>query len=151
MKKRILTWALLLVTGISSSFANVPKGTHDNIRDSFKKEFKNAEVIRWESHKAYTKATFRMNDKIMFAYYTGNGQLIAVARNILSDQLPIHLMTTLKNDYSGYWVIDLFEMTNDEESAYYVTLESPDYKLILESVNMNEWTIYKKEKKNLDQ
>jgi hypothetical protein len=151
MKKRILTWALLLVTGISSTFANAPKGTDDNIRTSFKKEFKNAEVIKWETYRAYTKATFKMNDRVMFAYYTGSGQLIAVARNILSDQLPIQLMTSLKNDYSDYWITDLFEMNSDDGSSYYVTLESTDYKLVLESDNMSEWRIYKKEKKNADQ
>ena len=151
MKKRILTWALLLVTGISSTFASAPKGTHDTIRDAFKKEFRNAEVIRWETFKAFTKATFKMNDHVMFAYYSGNGDLIAVARNILSDQLPISLMTQLKNDYSNYWITDLFEITGDPNGSYYVTLENPDYKLVLISDDLNSWRTYKKEKKNTDQ
>ena len=151
MKKRILTWALLLVTGINSSFAKVPEKYNDHIRDSFRKEFKNAEVIKWETFSAFTKATFKMNDLVMFAYYSSDGRLIAVARNILSDQLPINLMTNLKKEYSGYWITDLFEITDCNQESHYVTVENPDYKLILVSDDMNSWTVYKKEKKNTEQ
>jgi hypothetical protein len=150
MKKRILTWALLLVTGISSSFANATKGTDDHIRDSFNKEFKNAQVLSWETYSAFTKATFKMNGLVMFAYFSGNGHLIAVARNILSDQLPISLMASLKQDYSGYWITDLFEITDNNEGSYYVTLENQDNKIVLESDDLGNWTTYKKEKKNSD-
>jgi len=151
MKKRILTWALLLVTGISSSFASAPKGINDHIRDAFKKEFKTAEVIKWETFKTFTKATFKLDDHVMFAYYSGNGDLIAVARNILSDQLPINLMTELKNNYNGYWITDLFEITGDPSESYYVTIENPDFRLTLESSDLSNWRIYKREKKNTDQ
>ena len=83
----------------------------------------------------------------MFAYYSNeNGQLLAVARNILSDQLPISLMTSFKKDYSGYWISDLFEMAADGQTSYYATIQNAEETLILKSSGF-EWSVYKTEKK----
>jgi len=83
----------------------------------------------------------------MFAYYDQNGELIATARNILSEQLPINLMSSLKRGYSDYWISELFEMDRDGVAAYYVTLENGDETMVLKSNSLNDWSLYKKAKK----
>jgi hypothetical protein len=83
----------------------------------------------------------------MFAYYDESGNLIASARNILSEQLPINLMNDLKKGYSNYWISELFEMDKDGQASYYVTLENADETLILKSSSFNGWSTYKKSKK----
>ena len=46
MKKTILIWAMLLMTGISYSFANNADGTTESVTTSFKKDFVNAKEVR---------------------------------------------------------------------------------------------------------
>lgn len=146
MKKRILTWTLMLAVSLSS-FANNEESVSQKTLNSFKKEFSNAQDVKWETAKDYVKATFKQNDQVMFAYYSEAGELIAVTRNIVSSQLPIALLTTLKKNYNSYWISDLFEISSDNDASYYVTLQSADQTLVLKSNGISGWEVYKKEKK----
>ena len=147
MKKRILTLALLLTISISSIFANTVEGVSQKVINSFKSEFSDARNVRWESGKDFVKATFTLHEQIMFAYYSVDGDQIAVSRNIISSQLPLNLLSDLKKNYSGFWISDLFEMSTKGETAYYMTVENGDYQIVLKS-SSNGWGVYKKDKKN---
>ena len=73
---------------------------------------------------------------------------MGLTSNSSSLQLPITLQASLKNNYEGYWITDLFEMANEEGTSYYVTLESADSKLVLKSVSNTFWSNYKKQSKS---
>lgn len=147
MKKRILIFALLL-TGISYSFANKDDDSiNKKAVASFNKEFSNASDIKWQRKSGFVLATFFMNNEVMFAYYTTEGEMIAIARNILSDKLPIQKLLSLRKDYSGYWISNLFEVSTSEGTAYYVTVENADLKLTLRSEENGNWETYLKEEK----
>ena len=88
-----------------------------------------------------------MNEQRVFAYYNLEGELVSIARYISSLQLPITLFSDLKNDYSKYWISDLFEVSNSEGLHYYVTLETADTKLMMHSSNGGSWSTYSKKKK----
>ncbi|MGZ8517547.1 MAG: hypothetical protein ACXWWD_09360 [Chitinophagaceae bacterium] len=66
-----------------------------------------------------------------------------MTRNISSLELPISLQTNLKNNYSKYWISDLFEISNNEGTSYYITLENADSKIVLKS-DSNKWNTFKK-------
>ena len=140
MKKIILSAAILLMMG-AGAFANTNDEVNQQTAQAFHKEFAAARNVSWEQKKDYIKATFLLNDQVLFAYYSYTGELQAVVRNIVSDKLPINLLTTLKNDYSGYWISDLFEVSADEQTTYYVTLENADTKINLRS-NGDSWEVY---------
>jgi uncharacterized protein YxeA len=148
MKKMILSLAAVMMMGFSV-FAN---GT-DNVvtqeaRDAFKKDFATASDIRWEqTNNNFLKATFSLNGQILTAYYFANGDLRAVVRNITSDQLPINLLTSLRRDYTAFWISDLFEISSDGQTTYYVTIENSDKKIVLKSDDLSSWGIYSKERK----
>jgi hypothetical protein len=147
MKKIILSLAAVITMGYSV-FAN----GNDNIatqqaRDAFKKDFATASNIRWEQKNNFLKATFSLNGQILTAYYFSNGDLQAVVRNITSDQLPINLLTSLRKDYSEYWITDLFEMSSNGMTTYYVSIENSDKKIVLKSDDLSSWDVYSKEKK----
>ncbi|HVS97818.1 MAG TPA: hypothetical protein VHE54_15090 [Puia sp.] len=146
---RIITFALiaslLLTTG--SSFATPSRDRDDDVTASFHKDFKSAELLSTEPGKVYTKLTFKLNDMVMFAYYNPAGQLIAVVRNIQSGQLPIQLMLKVKEGYSNYWISDLFEISADAETDYYITLEDANTKVTLRSVDGANWEVYSKKTK----
>lgn len=143
-KKIAFTLALLLTVTISYSFAAAPDSINGQIEASFQKDFRNAKLMSAEVRTHFTKLTFRMNDMILFAFYSDNGDLLAVTRNILSTQLPIELMMNLKKNYNDYWITDLFELNGDSQNCYYVSLENADYKLVLRSTGSNGWEVYEK-------
>jgi hypothetical protein len=149
MKKSILMWAMMLTMGLSTTFANNEETINQRAVNSFKKEFSTAQDVKWETRKDFVKATFKLNDQVMFAYYSQSGELLVVSRNILSTQLPINLLSNLKKDYSSYWISDLFETSNAEGASYYVTLENADQTVVLKSNGTTSWDTYKKEKKSL--
>ena len=147
MKKMILSLAAVITMGYSV-FAN----GNDNVatqqaRDAFKKDFATASNIRWEQKNNFLKATFSLNGQILTAYYFSNGDLQAVVRNITSDQLPINLLTSLRKDYSDYWISDLFEISSNGKTTYYVSIENSDKKIVLKSDDLSSWEVYSKEKK----
>jgi hypothetical protein len=146
IKKSLLIWALLFA-GIGSSFANNLENVNEQVISSFKRDFSTAQDISWEKTQEISKATFKMNDQVMFAYYAEDGKLLAVTRNMVSGQLPISLLSDLKNNYSGYWISDLFEMVTNDGTSYYVTLENSTQKMVLRSQGYNGWETFRKDEK----
>jgi hypothetical protein len=148
MKKTIFALAVLLTVGLTSAFAANDDGNHPNVQASFKNDFANARNISWQQAKAYTKATFTLNDQVLYAYYSNEtNELLAVERNISSIQLPINLFTSLKKDYKEYWISGLFEMADREHTSYYVTLENSQETVVLKATGSSDWTVYSKTKK----
>jgi hypothetical protein len=150
-KQVILSIATMLMMGISA-FA----GVNDEVKvsqqaqQSFKRDFTNARNISWEQKQDFVKVTFSLNEQVLFAYYNNNGELQAVVRNIVSDQLPINLLADLKKDYNDFWITDLFEIASDDQTAYYVTLENANKKIVLKSESASNWNVFSKTKKNLE-
>ena len=149
MKKSILMWAMMLTMGLTTVYANNEETINQRAVSSFKKDFGNAQDVKWETTKDFVKATFKQNDQVMFAYYSSTGDLLALSRNILSSQLPINLLSNLKKDYSTFWISDLFEISSSSDASYYVTLQNSDHYLILKSNGISGWELYKKAKKNI--
>ena len=143
--KQITTFALALLFAVTS-FAKPVDSVKGEINASIKRNFKNAQILNTETKEAFTKVTFKMNEVIMFAFYSRTGDLLAVTRNITSSQLPMNLLLSLKNDYSAYWITELFEFTGDGSSCYYVSLESAEGKVTLRS-NGDSWEVYTSMKK----
>jgi len=147
MKKTILALAVILTIGLTSAFANKGEEVNQRALSSFNKDFLSAKNVSWQQQKDYAKVTFSLNNHVMFAYYNKEGELLAVMRNVLSDQLPIHLLTGVKNNYANYWISDLFEMATEDQTTYYVTVENGEERIVLQSDGLNQWNVYKKEKK----
>ena len=145
--KQILIVAMSLMIGLSS-FANNKEIVNETILNSFNKEFAGAKEVNWTSGKTFAKATFKLNDQVMFAYYSNQGELIAVTRNIVSEQLPLNLLADLRKNFQDHWISDLFELTSDNETVYYyLTLESATQTVVLKSNGAQGWDVYKREKK----
>ena len=149
MKRTIFTLAISLILG-TASFANNEETINQKASQSFKKEFAQAKDVSWQKAGEMVKATFTLNERVLFAYYSESGDLIAITRNITTDQLPISLQTSLRKNFAGYWVSDLFEMVSGGQTNYYITLENADQKVVLKSEDFGSWSTYKKEKKDVE-
>jgi len=146
MKKTIFALAFSLILG-SASFANNDESNNERASQSFKKEFAQAKDVSWQKSGDMFRATFTLNERVLFAYYSQSGDLMAITRNITSDQLPIALQTSLRKNYTEYWVSDLFEMVSGGQTSYYITVENADHKVVLRSEDFGSWSTYRKEKK----
>ena len=145
MKKIIFVMGFLMIMGVSWAYPS--EKISQKVLTSFKTEFTNAQDVKWETGNNYFRAAFTMNEQRIFAYYNVEGQLLSIVRYISSIQLPVNLFANLKNDYSKYWISDLFEVSNSEGLHYYVTLETADTRLVMHSSNGGSWSTYSKNKK----
>jgi len=143
MKKMIVAVAMLVTM---SAFAN-EKNVNPKALSAFKTEFSTAREVEWTTTSDYYRAAFDMNGQKVFAFYNTDGEFMGLARNISSAQLPVYLQSSLKKNYAGYWISDLFEIANNYGTSYYVTLEDGDKKIVLKSAGGSDWSTYKKDRK----
>lgn len=146
MKKLMIGLVLGAFIITNTAFANNSNNVNDKVQTSFKQEFATAQNVVFSKTNNYIKAAFTLNNQVMEAYYTADGEMIGVSKNLLSTELPIGLQVDLKRDYADYWISDLFEFATNSNSSYFITVENADQKITLQS-NGNEWVVYKKAKK----
>ena len=146
MKRLVLTLTIALSLISLSSFATDTKVNPAALK-SFNNSFKNATEVNWTVGNDFYKASFTLSGQYVSAYYNAEGKMLALTRNISSTQLPIALQANMKKNYEGFWITDLFEMTNEDGTSYYVTLENADTSVILKS-NNQDWEKFKKQSKS---
>lgn len=141
MKKIIITLAVALST--LSSFAG-EVNVSSTVLKAFNSEFTSAKEVKWTAGNDYYKASFIFNDQYVFAFYSPEGELLGISRYISSLSLPIKLQASLKKSYDNYWISDLFEVSNNEGTGYYITMESAGTKIVLRSTDGSDWKVYQK-------
>ena len=141
MKKIIITLAIAIST--LSAFAS-EVNVSSRVLNSFKTEFSAAKDVKWTSGNNFYKASFLFNNQYVFAFYNLDGELLGMTRYISSLDMPISLQTSLKKSYADYWISDLFEVSNHDGTNYYITVENADSKVILKSLDGNDWSVYQK-------
>lgn len=152
-KSNVMKFLLVAIT-VVLSLTNTKAQATDDIKvsaavlSSFNSAFKNVSEVVWKTAGNYYKADFSFNNQYVQSYYNADATLIAVTRNITSFQLPVTLQASLKKSYEAYWISDLFELSDDNGTAYYVTIENGDSKITLKSITANEWSVYKKGRKS---
>lgn len=145
--KKILLSATLALGIMGATFANPHDNVSEKVAAAFKHEFVQAKEVSWQKTDNYYKAIFKLNEDILTAYFSEDGEMMGVVRNLLSTELSINLQTSLKRDYAGYWVTDLFEFAKKESSGYFITLENADQRLTLKSTDGLSWSTHLRTKK----
>jgi hypothetical protein len=67
-----------------------------------------------------------------------------MTRNISSLNLPLKLQGKIRSDYAEFWISDLFELSDNDGTHYYITVENADSKVLLKSSDNTDWSIFKK-------
>jgi hypothetical protein len=145
MKKLVLTLAIAITT--LCAFAG-EAGVDQKVLNAFSKDFKTAREVAWTIGTNYYRADFTYNEKHVFAYYDKSGELIALTRYVSPNDIPLALQGSLKKNYSDYWISDLFEISNNEGTAYFVTVENAETKLVLKASDATTWNQFNKAKKS---
>jgi hypothetical protein len=147
MKKLITAVVLSSVLLMNAAFANKIENVNYKVENAFKQEFGQAKDVNWEKTNNYYRAGFKMNNEVMTAYFTPDGELMGVVHNVLSTQLPINLQTSLKKEYDGYWITELFEFARPDSNGYFITVQNADHIITLQSTDGFAWSTYSKTKK----
>ena len=147
MKKLITAVVLGSVLLMNTAFANKTESVNFKVENAFNQEFTQAKDVSWQKTDSYFKAAFKLNNEVMTAYFSADGEFMGVIHNMLSTQLPINLQTSLKKEYDGYWITELFEMAKTDSNSYFVTLHNADQIITLESTDGSSWSTYSKTKK----
>jgi hypothetical protein len=145
MKKILLT--LVIAISTMTSFAS-PTDVNPTVLSAFNKEFKAATEVEWSAGINYFRATFTLNDKHIFAYYSESGELLGLSRYVTVAELPLNLQSDLRKSYGNYWISDLFEVANSDGTCYYATVENADTKIVLKATDAKNWTNFRKTKKS---
>jgi len=145
MKKMILSLAIAFTT--LTAFAGNEDNVNQKVLNAFKNDFTAVSQVEWTMTDDYYKASFIYNDNYVYAYYSTEGELLGLTRNISPVDLPVHLQMNLKKKYSNYWISDLFEVAKNDATYYYVTLENADSKVVLKSTGGSDWSVFKTVKK----
>jgi len=146
--KRILTILAVMLTISLSSFAKGDEKVSPAVLEAFKTSFKQATEVDWTVKENMYKAQFNLEGQYITAYYDVEGKMVAMTRNISTSQLPISLQTSLRNQIDGLWITELFEVSNEEGTAYYVTLENSDTKQVLKASANGDWNNFQKQRKS---
>ena len=147
MKPKIaILVALALMLG-TTTFASGRSKFDPEVFNTFDKKFSGAKEVSWKESDKYVKATFKLNDQRMSAYFTQAGELIGVSRNVLISYLPVNLQIELKKQVQDGWITELLEFSTEETTVYYATIEKPDQKVTIKSSGASRWLTYKKVKK----
>jgi hypothetical protein len=141
MKKLVLLLAIVFATQLAFASDATAASSASN---SFNRDFHKATNVQWQYTESYARASFLLDNRLMSAYYTSDGELMAVTRNIVCEQLPLKLLMELKQNYSSYWISNLFEVVNGSGDQYYITLENGDETLVLKAKAHKRWKLYQK-------
>src|SRR3954466_1882370 len=108
MKKKFLVLTTALVMAFSATFANDTSSVPASIQTELHQKFADANNVQWQTTANYYKATFAINGHQLKAFYSFDGELIGMSRQISVDQLPMALNADVKDKSATNKITDLF-------------------------------------------
>jgi len=158
MKKMIM--AVLVLA--SSFYATVQAGTGGKtrkaakkeesvssiVKESFERQFPQAQFASWQvlnQHDLYL-VRFVDNEVGTIAYVTMEGNVIAVAHNILRENLPSTVNRVLETKYADAEVTEITELVLNGELNYFISLVNEKAKISLKVTGNGVWSETKREK-----
>ena len=148
MKRKIITLAVAFVLIANSIFAGVAKNAvPESVAYAFNQGFSHAKLIHWDSFGTYFKATFMQRGETMYAFYSDDAEFMGLAKNVLSDNLPVTLLSAIKTKFQGYWITDLTNYEVAGKNGFLITIENADEKIVLKAIANQHWQIYSRTNK----
>ena len=122
MKRIILSVAVMLTIGASAFANNLPEGIAKAVA-TFKKEFSTAERVEWSEDNGYAKASFILGGTRAIALFNSDGELLGSMRDLVYNQLPLQVISSLEKRFAGSAIFDIRELINGDGTRYKFTLE----------------------------
>lgn len=123
MKKTFFAAALALLMMTSATFANAVTPP-EKVVSTLYKDFTNVNNINWKETANFYKVSFTSDNKPLEAFYSFDGELIGLSRNLSIDQLPMNLIKEAKEKGANSQVAELFELQTDRGTEYFITFKN---------------------------
>ncbi|PZR27194.1 MAG: hypothetical protein DI535_11100 [Citrobacter freundii] len=122
MKKFFLA-AIILTAGVVSAFAN-PVEKDPKAEETFSRQFSGAQNITWSrTEDGVLKVSFVWGGHSSVAYFNEKSELVASARNMFFDQLPMAVVRSVESKFKSPVVTEVRELYTDEGTSYNLVLE----------------------------
>lgn len=147
--KKLLATAAFAITIALSSFAADTK-VSQKVLAAFQKEFATATNVSWEVLKAdqIYHASFVYANEIMEAYFSTEGEMLAAARHISVEKLPLLVGKSLRENFGQYQFKQASEYMTAENTSYIIHLENEKTSLSVRIYNNGGAEVLKKTKKS---
>lgn len=130
--KRLLL-AVLVVAGLgTSAFATDANKVSTRVQNSFAEKFASAQNVQWTAKENFNKVSFTLADEQVEAFFAIDGDLIGLSRKVDFKSLPLSGIQKIKKEYGAYTVKETIEFQQNDEKAFYVSLEKDGKRQILE-------------------
>lgn len=126
------------------SACNNEDSLNKKIETAFKNAFTGAKYIHVEKQKDLVKISFMQEEQKMFAYYSGDGELVALGHNITVQQLPLSASSRLKEKAENKFLTELFEVSQNGETNYYATIDDGEWSTIFIADGAGKWVVFKR-------
>lgn len=121
-----------------------------SVTKSFNAKFANAADVSWKQNDDLYFARFVLNDKNFTAAYSDQGEMIALSRMLLTDQLPLVVLASLEEKYQEYKLpTNVTEIVMQGSTSYYLTVEGKTHFLQLKCSPEGSINVDKKMKKKV--
>ena len=141
--KKLFIAAIITVAAGTSAFATDGNKENYKVKNSFEKQFADAQNVTWGTSENYIKASFTLLDEKVEAFYGKDGDLIGLSRKVDLKSLPLNAIQKIKKEYASYKVTDTIEFDQDGDKSYYVSLEDGNKKQILQVSLYGNISVYK--------
>jgi len=121
MKKTI--FAFLVFISFSAIAAGPRPEINQRVLSSFTQTFSYAEDVVWQEDNHLYQANFWQGGINIRARYDDQGNLLETIRYYFEKQLPPVVLAKVKKKYSGKSIFGITEISSDENTTYYITLQ----------------------------
>ena len=142
MKKKLLILGSGLILAIYSACAATPPNVPTSVQNELQQEFKGATDVKWKTTDRFYKASFSVNGQNLEAFFGTDGEFIGVSRNITLEQLPLVLLTEAVEKSKDNKLTNLFEISSDRGTEYYMSLQNARGKTIIYKSGGESWSHY---------
>ena len=149
MKKLFATVVVAALVSLTSFAADIVKA-NSKVQAAFEKEFATATNVSWEVLKGEDiyHASFVYGSEIMEAYYSGDGDMIAIARHLSQERLPLLVAKAVRENFGKYSFKSASEYMSADNTSYIVTLENEKSTVTARIYNNGMTEVLKKSKKS---
>ena|SRR2546423_12254894 len=139
---------LLIALTIAASFFS--KSTLANevnvtpvVEEAFHNSFGQATSVKWSNLGNLYKAEFLIRNEKVSVFFNQEGESVAIAHYLSISQLSKELQSDLMKKAENYSIMEIFEVSNDEGTTYYATIENKQ-NLVVISANHKNWNVFKR-------
>lgn len=141
--KQFLLAALILGCGFKV-FADDP---NEKVLNAFNKTFPNVENVIWSENVHTYEVNFKQNEMMSRVTYDKEGNIVKTLRYYYEDQLPIMVLSKVKQRFSNKKIFGVTEESSEEGTFYHIILEDQKSWLDITSDPSGSITVDKKYRK----